>query len=292
MRETDINKVVLVGGSSRMPKVRQMISRMFSHIELSTDINPDEAVALGASIHAALIKGEIKNREILYQITEVAPFTIGVLAKYDLMVEFIKKGTDLPATTNQIMSTTENNQKIVDFEIFEGERKNCKHNNRLGGFSINDLPPGKCGDIEFDVTFHLDEDGVLSVSAMETFTKTKKKLQINMENLTLCNNTKSISLEEENKLIAEDELYDQFYRLRLHAETFCKAVLHDLENANVRVAPIIERECVDFLRNIKHLEDNEIESLKSQFQSLTKRTQRIFFEHGRGSEFERIMSLY
>lgn len=275
MTPKDINKVVLVGGSTRIPKVRQILSNMFSHIELSTNLNEDEAVALGASIHAALLKNEISDNE-RYVITDVAPFTIGIQSKYNLMTDFIRKGATLPSTSSQILTTTENYQRQVEFEIFEGERKNCALNNRLGGFSINNLPPGRAGDVDFKVIYHLDEDGVLTVTATELTTGVQSQLQIEMQSLTLCSRSTFVSLEEETKLKADDRMYENFCRLRLRAETFCKQVLFDLGEANLRTEVIIRKECEEFLQMINNLDYKEIDQLEIEFLKVTRNIKRFF----------------
>lgn len=275
MTPNDINKVVLVGGSTRIRKVRQILSNIFSHIELSRDLNQDEAVALGASIHAALLKNEISDNE-RYVITDVAPFTIGIQSKYNLMTDFIRKGATLPSTSSQILTTTENNQKQVEFEIFEGERKNCALNNRLGGFSINNLPPGRAGDVDFRVTYHLDENGVLTVTATELKTGVHNQLQIEMQSLTLCSRATFVSLEEETRLKADDQMYEEFCKLRLRAETFCNQVLFDLDEANVRTGVIIKKDCENFLQMINTLDYKEIEQLEVEFLKVMKNIQRFF----------------
>lgn len=275
MSPKDIDKVVLVGGSTRILKVRQILSNIFPHIELSTDINQDEAVALGASIHAALLKNEISDNE-RYAITEVAPFTIGIQSKYNLMTDFIRKGAKLPSTSSQILTTTENNQKQVEFEIFEGERKNCELNNRLGGFSINNLPPGRAGDVDFKVIYHLDENGVLTVTATEMKTGVHNQLQIEMQSLTLCSRATFVSLEEEERLKADDKMYEEFCRLRLRAETFCKQVLFDLGEANMRTGVIIKKQCENFLQKINTLDYTEIDQLEIEFLKVMRDIKRFF----------------
>lgn len=263
-----------------MPKLKELLSSTFNGIELSTDLNPDEAVALGASIHAALLMDQIRNED-KYKITEVAPFSLGVKSKYDLMVEFIQKGTVVPITRKQTMQTTENNQKTVIFEIYEGERKDCKQNKRLGEFSIKNLPLGRTGEVKLEVAFYLDEDGLLSVYATEKSTGCKNELQIKMQHLTLCDSAKLISFDKEQVLREEDRLYDNFYRLKLQADEFCKAVLYDLEDSNLGIKKYnMEVECQKFLDNTKKMHFRDIEILQSDFNALQKRVNAWLFQYG------------
>ncbi|XP_066259806.1 uncharacterized protein [Euwallacea similis] len=267
MNAVDIDNVVLVGGSSKIPKVVEILSGIFGSNKLSNNINKDEAVARGASIHAALLTNEIDKSQ-KHLITEVAPFSVGILTKYNLMIDIIKKGTPLPISENATVHTASNNQTIVKFEIYEGERKNCIKNNYLGSFVMNNIPLGRAGEVDFKVTFRLDENGVLLVEGKEISTGAQNHLQIEMHNLTLCCRTPFVSLAEEQRLVKDDFLYDKFYRLKLRAETFCYQILYDIDQHNLEAGLMIKLYCEKFLTAIKDMSYQEHDALEKEFATL------------------------
>ncbi|XP_066137682.1 uncharacterized protein [Euwallacea fornicatus] len=283
MDAREIDNVVLVGGCSKMPKVVEILSRIFGRDKLRSNINKDEAVARGASIHAALLTNQIDESQ-KYLITEVAPFSVGIMVKYNLMIDIIKKGTPLPVLESAIFNTTINNQKMVEFEIYEGERKNCLQNNHLGSFMINNIPLLRAGEVDFKVTFLLDENGVLVVNGKEISTGIENQLEIEMQNLTLCCSAPFISLAEEHRLIKEDLLYDKFYRLKLRAETFCNQILYDIDQANLRTGWIIKDHCDNFLSTIRDMSYLEHDVLQEGYSTLMKKIRTLF--HNSGKDFD------
>lgn len=271
MSESDISKVVLAGGSTRIPKIKELLSVMFQGIEVCTDLNPDEVVALGASIHAALLKNETSALGE-YRLTEVAPMSLGILTKYDLMVRFIEKGETLPVTITRIMGTSKNDQKSAAFMIYEGEWKKCQHNKKLGEFLIRNLPCGRAGEIKFEVSFSLDQNGLIRVSAQERSTGTASQLKIEMENLTVYEKATFLSLEYEHRLRDEDKLYYEYYTLKINTDTYCKRILYSAHNCPELLPrkDLILREINAFFDIVENSSDTNIESLRSAFQNLKR----------------------
>ncbi|CAG9767353.1 unnamed protein product [Ceutorhynchus assimilis] len=264
---TDIDKVVLTGGASMMPKLTDLIKNIFD-IEPSTNLHPDEAVALGASIHAAHLKHNLEN-SIKYELIDVAPHSLGIQTQYDLMIGFIEKGATLPAISKKSMQTSYNNQNNVIFKIFEGERKQCKRNKKLGQLTINDLPLGKAGEVEFEVTFVLDENGVLLVTAVEKSTGNQNQLQIMMNNLALCDSDLYVPPEKENELAREDILWDEYYRFLIGTDRYCDKLICEVEKLSFssRKDNIIKA-LNDFNERKAALNHKNIELLKNSFQLL------------------------
>ncbi|XP_066137680.1 uncharacterized protein [Euwallacea fornicatus] len=224
----DVDRIILAGGSTRIPKLQEELRAYFDGKELNMDLNPDEAVALGASIHAALLKKKINVLEV-YEIRDMAPHSLGILAKYDLMVSFIKKGTHLPICIKQVMETSENDQKSVVFSIFEGERIHCINNKKLGQFIISNLPLGKAGQVEFEVTFFLDESGLLRVSAVEMISQNSNQLEIKMGELSVCDSLIFTSAQMESIIDERDKQYEQFCKLRLIVDTYISGLIYDID---------------------------------------------------------------
>jgi heat shock protein 1/8 len=162
--KSDIDDVVLVGGSTRIPKVQQLLSDFFDGKELCKTINPDEAVASGAAIQAGVLSGDTAEKLTDVIVTDVTPFTLGLETAGGVMTPLISKNAVLPAKFTQVFSTHTDNQPGVTLKIFEGERALCCDNNLLGRFQLS-LPPAPRGEPCIEVTFEIDVDGILNVSA-------------------------------------------------------------------------------------------------------------------------------
>ncbi|ENN73770.1 hypothetical protein YQE_09628, partial [Dendroctonus ponderosae] len=210
LTKENITDVLLVGGSTRIPKIREKLTSLFGVNKIRTNLNPDQAVALGAGIQAAIFKKEFKKLE-KYEITEITPLSLGLRLEDDLMAILIDKNSSIPKRSNpNICYTVENNQKVASFNIYEGERKNIKYNNLLGSFTIDNLPSGKAGDIKFEVVFHLDEDGILEVSARETSTGKHNKLIVTLGEFRLCDHEIRQCIENAEQNKKDDELFDKY----------------------------------------------------------------------------------
>ncbi|KAJ8930369.1 hypothetical protein NQ314_016833 [Rhamnusium bicolor] len=266
--KTDIVEVVVVGGTTRIPKVREMLKSYFGGHKIKTDIHPDEAVAAGASFQAALLNrlgtdAALEN----YKITEVTPLSLGIEERCNLMKPLIPKNWPLPCKGRFIGETTNNNQESVLIKIFEGERKNTNYNSLLSEIEINGLPPRRAGDIYFTVKFRLDEDGVLSVRAHEKSTGVKKKLRITMDQFRLSERKIKMSTEEAEKRKHEDDTFEKFVLFKLQAEKSCKHILYDLNKISSEAdQEFVERCCRDYLEISETLDFTKINELEGQFE--------------------------
>ncbi len=173
---------MLVGGSTKIPKIQKMIEESFPDSQIINTINVDEAVAVGAAIEAARIA---KITPENFRVTEVTPFSLGIRVfetetnTEDVFDKFIQRNTPIPVTRSQRIVTIRDNQTIISFPVYEGENEFCKYNNLLGKFSISEVPPLPAGEAKFDVTFTIDGNGILKVSAVDKQSGQAKSIEIN-----------------------------------------------------------------------------------------------------------------
>jgi molecular chaperone DnaK (HSP70) len=180
LTHNQIDDIVLVGGSTRIPKIRKMIEESFPKSQIIKTMNVDEAVAIGAAIEAARI-AKIKPKN--FRVTEVTPFSLGLQGYFegneDLFEKFIERNTPIPVTRKQMFETSMDNQTAIFFPIFEGENELCKDNNFLGEFSIPGISPLPEGRVKFEVTFAIGRNGILKVSAVDQESGQEKSIEIN-----------------------------------------------------------------------------------------------------------------
>jgi molecular chaperone DnaK len=270
IKVTDIDEVILVGGTTRIPAIQEAVKKFFGK-EPSKGVNPDEVVALGAAIQGGVLAGDVKDVLLL----DVTPLSLGIETMGGVFTKLIESNTTIPTKKSQVFSTAVDNQPSVDIHVLQGERAMAKDNKTIGKFQLTDIPPSQRGVPQIEVTFDIDANGIINVSALDKGTNKVQSIKIeassglSKEEIERMKSEAEANAENDNKLREEVELINKADSVVFQSEKSIK----DLED---KISETDKTELTELVSSLKEsVEKRELDVLESKIESVNTKFQSV-----------------